>query len=199
MVRRGVGLALATLVLSVAAGCGEAEEGPLPDAGTKESSTSSPTATSPTFAMPSPGDDIGVEVAARPPDEKTSAGASRFAAWALSLLLHTPREATSTDPWSQATGTACEPCRRASEAWQDQESKGQSFEYAGAPRFRRTAVRAQPQGDGWFVQFEVSVPRSTLSRGDKVLESVDAETLGYSFNVVWDDDEWRIADFHVLG
>jgi len=50
-VHRGVGLALATLVLSVAAGCGEAEEGPLPDAGTKESSTSSPTATSPTLAM----------------------------------------------------------------------------------------------------------------------------------------------------
>ncbi len=149
--------------------------------------------------MPAPGDEIGVEVTQPPPDERSPAGAAAFAAWSLSLLLHTPREDASTDLWSQASGAGCEPCRRALGVWQEQESKGQVFEYAEAPVFERTAVRAQRQGDGWFVQFEVSVPASTLTQDGKVLQSGKAEQLGYSFNVAREADEWRIADFHVLG
>ena len=83
--------------------------------------------------------------------------------------------------------------------WQEQLSKEQVFDYSRTPRFLRTVVRAQPQGEGMFVQFEVAVPRSTLSQDGRVVQSSDAERLGYSFSVSWAGDAWQIDDFHVLG
>jgi hypothetical protein len=160
---------------------------------------SSPTASAPAFTMPAPGDEIGDRVDARPADDESSEGAALFAAWTLSLLLHTPRDEATTALWSEAAGAGCDPCRRAASAWKEQVSQGQVFAYAGVPGFQRTAVQAQRQGANWFVQFEVAVPRSTLEQDGRVLQSGKAELLGYSFTVTWVEDAWRLTDFHVLG
>ncbi len=149
--------------------------------------------------MPVSGAEIGDRVYARPKDDESADGAAIFAAWTLSLLLHTPRDEQVTELWAQAAGAACEPCRRAASAWKQQEADGQVFRYAGVPGFQRTAVEAQQQGEDWFVQFEVAVPRSRLTKDGRVLQSAKAELLGYSFKVTWVDDGWRVADFHVLG
>jgi hypothetical protein len=195
----GTACALSTLVLTCLVGCGKDEKTALPAPTPSKTTDPSPTSTGPSFSMPSPGDEIGAEVTAQPPDDESSDGAALFSAWALSLLLHTPRESASTELWLQASAAGCDPCRSAAGAWQQQRSKGQVFQYARTPHFLRTVVRAQPQGDGWFVQFEAAVPRSTLRQDGRVLESSDAENLGYTFRATRVDDQWRIDDFHVLG
>jgi hypothetical protein len=197
-VRRALGTTLAIALMCLLAGCGE-EKVKLPAPAPSVSTRPSPSSSAATFAMPSPGDAIGGTVAARPPDQQTAEGASAFAAWMLSLLLHTPRENTSTAAWTQAAGAGCDACRNAAGVWQEQQSKGQVFRYARTPQFVRTVVRAQKQGDGWFVELEAAVPRSTLSKGGRVLQSVDAEHLDYTFTLAWVDDAWRLQDFHVLG
>jgi hypothetical protein len=185
--------------MCLVAGCGGDKEAALPAPAPSSTADPSPTATGPSFSMPSPGAEIRAEVAARPTDHESAQGAALFAAWTLSLLLHTPRDDASTELWSQASGAGCEACRSTAGVWQEQSAKGQVFRYARAPKFVRTVVRAQPQGDDWFVEFEVAVPRSTLRKGDRVLQSADAEHLDYTFTVTWADDQWRIDDFHVLG
>jgi hypothetical protein len=198
--RLGAALAVPALLLACLTGCGQDDEKatlPAPDPTT--STEPSPTATGPAFSMPSPGDEIGGELSARPAGDESAKGAELFSAWALSLLLHTPREDAATDQWLQASGAGCEPCRSTAAAWKDQLSKDQVFDYARTPKFLRTVVRAQPQGDDWFVQFEAAVPRSTLRQDGRVVQSSDAERLGYTFRVSWADDRWEIDDFHVLG
>lgn len=149
--------------------------------------------------MPADGAPIGAEVSARPPDRRSAQGAAAFAAWTLSLLLHTPREDSSTQLWNQAAGAACDACRKTAAVWTDQASKGQVFRYARTPTLVRTVVRAQEQGDGWFVEYEVAVPRSTLRQGDQVLQHIGPEHLDYTFRLAWQGDQWRLEDFHVLG
>ncbi len=187
------------LALACLAGCGKDEDTKLPAPAPSETTTPSPTVAGPAFSMPSPGDELGGEITAQPPDDDSSEGAAVFSAWALSLLLHTPREDASTDLWLQSSAAGCEPCRSTAGVWQQQDSKGQVFTYVGTPHFLRTVVKAQPQGDDWFVQFEAAVPRSTLKQGGRVLESSNAEDLGYTFRVSRSDEGWRIEDFHVLG
>ncbi|MCW2762294.1 MAG: hypothetical protein JWR85_2495 [Marmoricola sp.] len=181
------------------AGCGMDKEATLRIPDSSATSDPSPTSAGPSFSLPSPGDEIGVQLTAPPAGEESSKGAALFAAWALSVLLHTPREAAATNLWSQASGAGCEPCPGAASAWTEQLAAGKVFRYAGAPHFLRTVVRAQPQGENWFVQFEAAVPRSTLEQKGRVLESADAEQLGYTFKLNWADAGWRIVDFHVLG
>ncbi|MET0838645.1 MAG: hypothetical protein ABWY19_07690 [Marmoricola sp.] len=199
MRKLGTALALTTLVLSCLVGCGEKSSKKL-DIGSSSDAPPPPSpAAGAAFAMPEPGDEIGADGPARPPADESAQGASVFAAWALSLLLHTPREDASTDLWTEVSATGCEPCQGAAGVWQKQESEDQVFAYDGPPTFSRTVVRAQPRGDSWFVQFEVAVPSSTLREADRVLESSEAQTLGYSFTVTWAENDWQIQDFHVLG
>lgn len=197
--RLGAALALVISLTCLVTGCGKDEAGSAPVPGRSATAGASPSPAVPSFSMPLPGDEIGSQVTARPPNEESAQGAALFAAWSLSLLLHTPREEASTELWSEASGEACEPCLQAAAAWKEQVSKGQVFEYAGSPRFVRTEVRAQPQGDDWFVQYAVAVPRGTLKVDGRVLQSARAEQLGYTFKVSRTDTGWRIVDFHVLG
>ena len=134
-----------------------------------------------------------------PTDEESAEGASLFAAWTLSLLLHTPREDATTQLWLDAAGTGCEACRKSAGIWQDQASKGQVFRYAATPRFVRTVVRAQKQGNGWFVEYEAAVPRGTLRQGGRVLQTQDGGHFDYTFSLGWVDGRWALEDFHVLG
>jgi hypothetical protein len=149
--------------------------------------------------MPSPGEQIGAQVSARPPDKQSAKGAAAFAAWTLSLLLHTPREEATTQLWTEAAGVGCDACRKAAGVWQDQATKGQVFHYVKPAQFVGTVVRAQRQGAGWFVEYEVAVPRSTLTKGNRVVQSADAEHLDYTFRLSWVDGGWKLEDFHVLG
>jgi hypothetical protein len=200
-VRRGLGTALTTLLLAgTVVGCGggdESDTSQVPAADPTSAAPSSPAATS--FEVPRPGEQVGAQVSARPADEETAEGAAAFAAWTLSLLLHTPREKSSTQEWTQAAGAACDACRKAAGVWQDQVSQGQVFRYVEPARFVRTVVRAQRQGAGWFVEYEAAVPRSTLTKGNHVLQSAAAEHLDYTFSLSWVDGGWRLEDFHVLG
>jgi hypothetical protein len=196
---RGTTLALAALLALVVSGCGGEQNDVTEPAVPATSATPSPTATSPAFTMPENGDQLGAQVTARPEDAETSKGAAAFAAWTLSLLLHTPRDDTTTQLWDEAAGAGCEPCRKAAAVWQDQASKGQVFHYVRPAQLVDTVVRAQRQGDGWFVEYEVAVPRSTLTKGNRVVQSVPAEHLDYTFRLSWVDDAWRLEDFHVLG
>jgi hypothetical protein len=201
-VNRRLGVLLAVTALSwsfLLTGCGGDKDTKVEVPDRSAGKSSSPTPSAATFTMPAPGDEIGDRVTARPADEESAQGAALFAAWTLSLLLHTPRDEATTALWSETAGAGCEPCRQAAAAWKGQLSQGQVFAYAGVPGFQRTAVQAQRQGENWFVQFEVAVPRSTVEQDGRVLQSAKAELLGYTFTVTWVDDAWRLTDFHVLG
>ena len=202
--RRTLGTALTTTLATVllaclATGCGGEKKVDLPPLPPSTSTSPSPTSTGPAFSMPPPGDTIGGEASARPTDEQSAEGASLFAAWTLALLLHTPREDATTQLWLDAAGTGCEACRKSAGIWQDQVSMGQVFRYAGTPRFVRTVVRAQKQGNGWFVEYEAAVPRGTLRQGGRVLQTQDGGHLDYTFSLGWVDGRWALEDFHVLG
>lgn len=201
---RTLGTALTTLLTTgllacLATGCGGEKKVDLPPLPPSTSTSPSPTSTGPEFSMPSPGDAIGGEVSARPQDEESAQGASLFAAWTLSLLLHTPREDAITQRWLDAAGTGCEACRTSAGIWQDQAAKGQVFRYAATPRFVRTVVRAQKQGNGWFVEYEAAVPRGTLRQGGRVLQTQAGGHPDYTFSLGWVDGRWALEDFHVLG
>jgi hypothetical protein len=190
----------ALLLTGLVAGCGGEKQVDVPAPGPSGAAPSpTTTSTAASFSMPSPGDEIGAQVGARPPDKESASGAASFAAWTLSLLMHTPRDEATTQLWNQSAGAGCDPCRKASGVWQEQVAKGQVFRYDKAPTFVRNVVRAQRQGDGWFVEYEVAVPRSTLRQGGRVIQSVAAEHLDYTFTMSWVDDGWRLEDFHVLG
>ena len=195
----------ASVLAVVLAGCGAEQKTALPEYQPSDSPSASPTASAPAgsaapaFRVPSPGDPLGEDVAARPADAETAAGATAFATWMLSLLLHTPRESAATARWTSAAAPTCTPCREAASAWTSQTDKGQVFAYAKTPTFDRIAVKAQPQGSGWFTQLDARVPRATLRQGDSVLQSTRATGLSYTFTLRWSDDAWELADFHVLG
>ena len=154
--------------------------------------------TAPAFAAPSPGGPIGGTLTARPEDVESAEGATAFSQWALSVLLNTPRSEEGVALWKEA-GPGCDPCQKTAQVWLDQRAAGQEFRYASPPTYAGIAVKAQQQGDTWFVQHEVKVPVSTLKEGSKVLQQVVGSTLNYTFDLVWTDDAWRIQEFHVLG
>lgn len=184
-------VAAAILVLGVAA-CGGAEP--------EESTTATPSSTSPTTSAPEPTWSATAKPE-RPVDEQSPEGAEAFARYVADLVFY--MMATSDVPalTSVADMSLCDRCRE----WNENHSQGRINKKtiaSGRPTYRLAAEPIVTDDVYYQVRLEMDVPagREVVARSDGTTEKRKiAATKGLDFKVdmVWKGDRWELQRYQM--